>query len=221
MAERMDDTKAIKRKFDDETVEQLVENRFVSDKKASHKPKRKAKKKKNYALSVLITILAFVLVFVVFFIGSYIVFTASPQNVEDEIKVTDSKNNKKNEDLAKDYEKEELPAPENEKEDKEDKSLDDGALMKEDDLDVKPSSKKENKVEDEKKASDYDDEDEKKAPSSSESEDIKKTQVTTKPQAQTKPHTQPSPKPSAPAEDKKPSSDVVKKNEQSEAIILE
>ena len=170
MAERMDDTKAIKRKFDDETVEQLVENRFVSDKKASHKPKRKAKKKKNYALSALITILAFVLVFVVFFIGSYIVFTASPQKIEDEIKVTDSKDDKKNEELEKGYEKEELPAPEKEDKEKEDKS-DDGVLMKEDDLDVKPSSEKKDKAEDKKPSSTDDDEDEKEKPSSSAAKD--------------------------------------------------
>ena len=65
------DTKNVKRKIDDDTVDRLVENR-VPKKNAQ----RKAKKKKKAGLSILITALAAVLVFVVFFVGSYIFFTS-------------------------------------------------------------------------------------------------------------------------------------------------
>ena len=78
MSDRTEDTKEIKRRrIDDETVEQLVENRVVSRKVKSAGRHHKKKPKKNYALSALITLLGFVLVFVLFFTGSYILFSSS------------------------------------------------------------------------------------------------------------------------------------------------
>lgn len=91
MSDKMDETKYIKRKIDDETVEQLVENRFAADNDntaahthSSHRKSPKKKKKKNIGLNILITALAFVLVFVIFFLGSYIFFTATPLAPESE-----------------------------------------------------------------------------------------------------------------------------------------
>ena len=65
------DTKKVKRKIDDDTVDRLVENRVPRT-----NVKRKAKKKKKTGLSILIIALAAVLVFVIFFVGSYIFFTS-------------------------------------------------------------------------------------------------------------------------------------------------
>lgn len=90
MSDRIDETKKIK--IDDETVEQLVENRYIpkeneynsnktSALKSNHKKKKK--KRKNTGLNLLITLLAFVLVFVVFFLGSYIFFVSSPAKTPD------------------------------------------------------------------------------------------------------------------------------------------
>ena len=70
-----------KSKLDEETVEQLVENRFVANTTKPirtnppvRKKKRKKHKKSNFALTSLITFLSFILVFVVFFVVFYIQF---------------------------------------------------------------------------------------------------------------------------------------------------
>lgn len=96
MSDKIDETKQIKRRIDDETVEQLVENRFVNenDEQVYRKKKQSAnprKKKRNIGLNILITALAFVLVFVIFFLSSYIFFTAEPPVEEDVNSTQESK----------------------------------------------------------------------------------------------------------------------------------
>lgn len=97
MADKTEDTKEIKINLDEETVEQLVEDRFVSKKPrpagTPHKKKSK-KKKQNFALTGLITILGFVLVFVIFFIGSYIIFSSSSAPSEENLSQAESSQDK-------------------------------------------------------------------------------------------------------------------------------
>ena len=103
MAENMDETKDIKVRLDDETVEQLVDDRFVrkAHTSSSKHSKNKKRKKKNYGLSAVITVLAFILVFVIFFLGSYIFFTAAPQTPEvNETNTQQIENDAKNDDAV-------------------------------------------------------------------------------------------------------------------------
>ena len=87
MSDKMDETKIIK--LDDETVEQLVENRFsekqsVKRRTSAHKPNKKKKRRRKTALHLLILALSSVLVFVMFFIGAYIFYTSAPADTSDQ-----------------------------------------------------------------------------------------------------------------------------------------
>lgn len=199
------DTKNVKRKIDDDTVDRLVENR-VSKKNAQ----RKANKKKKAGLSILITALAAVLVFVVFFVGSYIFFTSgSSENdieelpsFEDVVKEDNEteENKEANEETVEGELLLERPsAP---------KPSDDPNVLGEDEEEEEEEKKSEAKPE--------------KKPESEEKTEKKpqsKPQPQPKPQPkpEEKPQPKPQPEPKPPVEENK----VVEKNEDSEAIVIE
>jgi len=106
-------SKNVKRKIDEETVEQLVENRFLDDE--DEEIVRKPKKSKSHSLNVIITILSFVLVFAIFFLSSYIFFTASPH---EEKKVASTKVETPEGEKEPENDKAEEKEPENKEEEK-------------------------------------------------------------------------------------------------------
>ena len=80
MADNKEETKQIKKVLDEETVEQLVENRHVKKKRSldddihTSPRKRKQKKNKNYSLRVIIVLLCAVILFTTSFLTLLLLF---------------------------------------------------------------------------------------------------------------------------------------------------